>query len=186
MLASRACLPLTIQIPQRGGYPAARPRGDSFLQRIGADPWVCVYNPPPATRDACPPPPAGDKRTRTGSAINAVPRRPRGPQSPRSPPLSTWPMFSCPESVGSPLPSAPGHAGRVSTPACGGHKNRNQRCLWRAPSFSGRRGHTTPNERMQRLVRFLIHPFCAGDTRARTGEIEMRRTCPPRAGVNRR
>ncbi len=62
----------------------------------------------------------------------------------------TWPTFPCPESGGTRVLSTPGHAGRVSTPARGGQK--------------------TPNERMQRLVRFLIHRFRAGDRRTRTGD----------------
>ncbi len=122
---------------KRPGPSRLRPVGDCFpqrvrglpryiliAQRVGADPSVCPHNPPPATRGACPPPPAGD--TRPGTVVAAKHTsllRQRGTQEPE-----------------------PAHAalGLIFDPSS-----------------------------------------CLGATRARTGEIEMRRSCPPRAGLSR-
>ena len=63
------------RLPQRMGLPCLsllRRAGavpvHQVAQPVGADSCVCPHNPPPATRGACPPPPAGDTRPETGGA----------------------------------------------------------------------------------------------------------------------
>ncbi len=97
-----------------------------------------------------------DTRGQTGHAIGATPRLPRGPRS-----HLLWP-------VGSRLQPMPVH-----------------------PRPREARVHLRPRGTQERepahatLGLVFDSSSSSGDTRARTGEIEMRRTCPPRAGVSR-
>ncbi len=115
------------------------------MQRVGADPRVSPHNPPPATRGACPPPPAGDTRAPARSDPGAVHCPPRAGLNRVPTRTSALPGYL--SSVGGrplclPAQSTPGHAGRVSTPARGGHKSpspkrsRPKKCL----------GYQIPNE----------------------------------------